>query len=274
MDYLKFKDIQINNRRYYTADFKLEKNSNNMNHTHDFYEVITITDGEFKEYNNDKEYVLNKGYVHFIKPTDKHYLTTSKKDNNILRNIVFEENFFKELLKDIDGVNIDNIFKPFQLEEKSFDMFIEKISLLDKIDNTEEINICLLKSIFYDMILNINFLDKYKDDIPKWLSNCYIKIQEEDNFINGLDYFVKISGKSQPHLTRQLKKYYNITPTDLINNLRIQKSASLLCLTNEKILDIALECGFENISYFNRIFKEKYSITPREYRDINKNIFK
>ena len=49
---MKFKDIQINNRKYYTADFKLASYSLIKNHTHDFYEVITITSGEFIEYNN------------------------------------------------------------------------------------------------------------------------------------------------------------------------------------------------------------------------------
>jgi AraC-like DNA-binding protein len=36
--------------------------------------------------------------------------------------------------------------------------------------------------------------------------------------------------------------------------------------TSERIINIALECGFNNISYFNRSFKKKYGISPTEYR--------
>lgn len=124
------------------------------------------------------------------------------------------------------------------------------------------------------MIFNIKFCNEDKNDVPKWLGRCYMKIQEDENYIKGLPYLIQLSGKSQSHLTRQLKKYYHITPTDFINNLRVQKTASLLCLTDEKILEIALECGFENMSYYNRIFKEKYGVTPRQYRDMNNKFFK
>lgn len=275
MDYLKFKDThQINNRPYYTADFKFASNSKNRNHTHDFYEVITITSGDFIEYNSGEKFILKKGYVHFIKPTDRHYLVTNENKNNILRNIVFEEKFFKVCFNDIKSVDIDSIYTPFKLDENFFNIFNQKIKLLDKIDNTEELNIHLIKSIVYDFIIAKKSFDENRDTIPKWLKNAYLEIQKEENYIKGLDYFIEICGKSQAHLTRQLKKYYNTTPTDLINNLRIQKIASLLCLTDDKILDIALDCGFENMSYFNRIFKQKYGINTRQYRDVNKKFFK
>ncbi len=275
MDYLKFKEThQINNRCYYTADFKFSNNSINRNHTHDFYEVITVTSGDFIEYNNEKKFILDKGYVHFIKPTDAHYLVTNENKNNILRNIVFEEKFFEICFKDIKSIDIESIYTPFKLDEKFFNIFKEKIKLLDRIDNTDELNIHLIKSIVYDFIIAKKSFDENKDTIPKWLKYAYLEMQKEENYIIGLDCFIEICGKSHEHLTRQLKKYYNTTPTDLINNLRIQKIASLLCLTDDKILDIALSCGFENMSYFNRVFKQKYGVSPRQYRDINKNFLK
>jgi len=43
-------------------------------------------------------------------------------------------------------------------------------------------------------------------------------------------------------------------------------AARLLMLTNDSILDIALSCGYENLSYFNRSFKKRYKKTPSEYR--------
>lgn len=47
--------------------------------------------------------------------------------------------------------------------------------------------------------------------------------------------------------------------------LKLQKAEALLSGTNDKIIDIALECGFDNISYFNRTFKKQYGMSPSEY---------
>ena len=110
--------------------------------------------------------------------------------------------FFKQLLEEVDLQNTDHIFKPFKLDENTFDVF-KKIRLLDKIDNTEN-KYVLIKSIFFDMIFNIKFCNEDKNDVPKWLGRCYMKIQEDENYIKGF-YLIQLSGKSQSHLTRQLK---------------------------------------------------------------------
>ena len=44
--------------------------------------------------------------------------------------------------------------------------------------------------------------------------------------------------------------------------------------TNNAIMDISLEVGFDNLSYFNKLFKRKYNLTPKEFRTINSTIFK
>lgn len=51
-----------------------------------------------------------------------------------------------------------------------------------------------------------------------------------------------------------------------INALRLQKARSLLLNTDKKILDIMLECGFQNQSSFNRVFREETGLSPRDYR--------
>jgi AraC family cel operon transcriptional repressor len=74
------------------------------------------------------------------------------------------------------------------------------------------------------------------------------------------------SRKTQEHVTRSFKKHLNMTPTVFINNLRLNKAAFLLTSTDKSIFDISFVCGFESISYFNRLFKEKYYFSPNKYR--------
>lgn len=47
--------------------------------------------------------------------------------------------------------------------------------------------------------------------------------------------------------------------------LKLQKAEALLLGTKDKIIDVALECGFDNISYFNRAFKKQYGMSPSEF---------
>ena len=44
-------------------------------------------------------------------------------------------------------------------------------------------------------------------------------------------------------------------------------AAARLIETDEQIIEIAIDTGFNNISYFNRIFKKRFGVTPKEYRN-------
>lgn len=57
-----------------------------------------------------------------------------------------------------------------------------------------------------------------------------------------------------------------MTTWDYINIKRIDKAISLLSTTDETILNIATQCGFNNSANFNRIFKKITQLTPKQYR--------
>ena len=51
-----------------------------------------------------------------------------------------------------------------------------------------------------------------------------------------------------------------------LKHYRLEKAAALLRETDRTILEIAMETGFDNLSYFTRSFKEKYGISPGKFR--------
>ena len=73
--------------------------------------------------------------------------------------------------------------------------------------------------------------------------------------------------KNEKYLGRLFKHEIGISFSDYVLAKRLKRAEKLLKTTEEKIIEIALECGFNNISYFNRVFKEKNGISPSEYRD-------
>jgi AraC-like DNA-binding protein len=54
--------------------------------------------------------------------------------------------------------------------------------------------------------------------------------------------------------------------TARLNELRLRKAAELLTLTQRRISDIAFECGFNDLSYFNRSFRRRFGLTPTAAR--------
>ena len=71
---------------------------------------------------------------------------------------------------------------------------------------------------------------------------------------------------SESYVTKIFSRKFKCKFREYINILRIEKAKYLLESSNKKIVDIMLECGFENQSSFNRIFKEKCGVSPFEYR--------
>lgn len=71
---------------------------------------------------------------------------------------------------------------------------------------------------------------------------------------------------TQNYLSSQFKAYFGVTMISYINSLRADHAAMLLKETDSTIQDIAVLCGFSTSDALNRVFKQKYGITPGNYR--------
>ena len=89
----------------------------------------------------------------------------------------------------------------------------------------------------------------------------------EDLTVTEIAYKLNISVH---YLCHVFKEETGITPTDYRNSVKLTNAKRLLVSTDQKISDIALECGFGSASYFSKIFLKTEKITPKEYRSILK----
>ena len=78
------------------------------------------------------------------------------------------------------------------------------------------------------------------------------------------------AGLSPYHFLRTFEQLTGVTPHQFILRARLRQAAMRLSTEPTKILDIALDCGFGDISNFNRAFRAEFGVNPRLYR-ISKN---
>ncbi len=69
---------------------------------------------------------------------------------------------------------------------------------------------------------------------------------------------------------REFAKLYNDTPANYIKTKRLEKAAELLLISDQRITEIAFDCGFNDLANFTKSFSEKYNISPTNYRLENK----
>jgi len=76
------------------------------------------------------------------------------------------------------------------------------------------------------------------------------------------------SGLSAPYFSTVFKDEMGENLSNYLNRLRVEKAAAMLITTNEPIGEIAVNCGFEDQSWFSKIFKNNTGFTPGKYREI------
>lgn len=74
------------------------------------------------------------------------------------------------------------------------------------------------------------------------------------------------SGLSPYHFLRTFQQVTGVTPHQYIRRARLRKAAIRLASEREKVLDIALDSGFGDVSNFNRAFRTEFGVSPRTYR--------
>ena len=61
---------------------------------------------------------------------------------------------------------------------------------------------------------------------------------------------------------KYFKQYMGVPFIQYLNEFRLEKAAGMLLSTPDPVTAVAQRCGFDNISYFNRLFREKVRKTP------------
>jgi AraC-like DNA-binding protein len=102
-------------------------------------------------------------------------------------------------------------------------------------------------------------LDERKEKIERYIStNLFDKV--------SLEEVAAYLGMNRTYFCLFFKRHYGKGFADYLNDLRVDKAASMLLHGNRQISEIAKECGFKTAAYFTRAFRRSRGMTPGEYR--------
>ncbi len=258
-------------------------------HTHDYIEMIYMCSGSTRHIINGTEITLNAGELLFLGQNTRQEIFPADKDDIAVNFIILPQFFEKTIL--MLGEE-DTPLRKFIIDclcsgEESGKYLHFKVSDVLPVQNLIE---NLLWTLIYgsqtkrqinQTTMGLLFLQllSYTDRLVMDNGSeegAVIKIFRyiEENYRNGsLTELARLLNYDIYHLSGEIKKKTGRTFTQLIQDKRLSQSAFLLKNTNLKVSQVAAAVGYENISYFHRIFTKQFSVTPRVYRLANKDTF-
>lgn len=160
------------------------------------------------------------------------------------------------------------------LGAESFSAFVRKLDGLLKESETvpPPLRGPLAESLFLDLALELlrDEGERRGENAPHWLRSACASMESRKNLRAGGERLAELSGKSKEHVIRQMRRYYGMTPTQYINEIRLRTASRLLVDSDRPVLDIGYSLGFQNPSYFAQLFKEKYGMPPTRFRAVRR----
>lgn len=246
-------------------------------HCHDYYEIFMTVSGTVTHWINGVTKELPEGTLVFIRPDDIHgYIyETPKSTQTSYINFAFTKEtadaMFSYLTDSFPSEYLKTCTMPptvmvSNTEKKRLVALFSELNTMDWQDKhiLKIRSRVILADIFTRLFYNVQ--SKEKETMPSWLMSLTRAMEKPENFSAGIRRLAEISQKSDKHISRNLKKYFDMTPSEYINNLRLNYASNLLINTNTAIIDICYICGFQNLSYFYRVFKKNYNLSPGDFR--------
>ena len=237
-------------------------------HGHDFAELFWIDAGRGVHRINGAEIPLRPGSLVLMRPSDRHGIDPDTREGVKLTNIAFPRDAFDDL-----GSRYFTR-RAFWQPGKFPVMHQTEPGQLHRLNRwADDLSQAPRERLFLDRFL-LNVLteldgghgDTPPKNAPDWLVEACRAIQKRENFSGGVEQFLRLCGRSREHVARTVRLHLGKTPTDYVNGIRIAYAQRQLEMGDQTILDIALDCGIENLSHFYSLFRAQTGMTPRAYR--------
>ena len=291
---LKMEDNMNGNLPFFVRRYSA-RNKLTQLHRHKYMQINYIYRGRLKHAIKNNEFEVIKGNIFVIPPYVPHRLISI--DGNASAEIFefeFNVDFINESFHSIENVEsfLDFAYlEPFLVSESDIkpslnlsgavQVEVEDIlnSVLREYTDKQSGFILMVKAQLLKLLVIVGreftsdieqsvhrpIFDRHRDAI-------YNAIKFIDNNYNtniSIEDAAKVSMLSQSYFCYLFKSITSKTFIEYLNRLRISKALDLLSNTDNKVLDICYEIGFNNVNHFNRMFKQQTGTSPLIYRKMN-----
>lgn len=252
-------------------------------HKHNYIEMIYmckgstihIIDGTTITLKEKELLILNQHATQEILPCGEtdiaiNFIILPEFFDKYLTMINYEENFLKDFIIDcLTGKGSGIHFLHFEISNVlPIQNLVENLAftIVNNIPNKRLTNQITMGLLFIHLTNQTSKVhiggDNFDNEIILQVT-AYI----EENYRDGdLTTLANDLGYELTWLSKTIKKLTNKTFTELLQKKRLAQACYLLHHTQMSILDISLNVGYSNFSYFHRIFKNEYKKTPRQFR--------
>ena len=233
-------------------------------HLHEAIEIIYVTDGTVELGVGEELYHMDKGDFAIVFPNVIHHYQVFDSGKNkaiyLFFDPVLSANFFEELQK----------YSPEYPIIKKDKLHTDVANAVKTLAKAEECSPMLIQA-YVQIILAHAFSEM--NMVEKETVGSEDLVYKSVEYV-AKNYCEKISleqmaydlGISKYVLSRLFAKTFHCNFASYVNGIRLNYAISMLDGTNKTITTICFESGFESQRTFNRVFKERYRVTPREYR--------
>lgn len=255
-------------------------------HWHEEFEIGFVTEGSILLGCGNRQYKLDCGDIFFVNSNVLHSMRNSTHSGKaVFKSMAFHGSiisekttsifYIKYLLPILSSRNFREyvITKVNRYNPSIRDMLIEIWNLMSSEPADYEIQVRTeLSNIF--CVLN-KLQKKIEETHPLQMPNYLLekRVQVLLDYIHThyndkitIEELARTASISKTEVLRSFKIIVGMSPINYLNSYRLQRAAHMLIDTNKSIQEIAEDCGFNDNSYFSKLFKKKYSITPHDYR--------
>lgn len=256
-------------------------------HRHDFIEVLYVCEGSLINIIGGKQVVIEAGELLFLNQFTRHEILPAGK-NDIAINFMILPEFF-DVAYTMAGSN--NVLADFlvnvlrQNEEKGEYLHFrvaEVLQIQNLLENMiyslvtgrgdqNRINQTTMGLIFLYLLDSVQYAEmRVPNQYENMISMTTLDYIEQNYKTATLTELCVRLHLPMHVLSKMIKKNTGFNFKELLQRKRMNKAIELMCETELPISDIIAAVGYENGSYFHRVFREKYHVTPRAFREINR----
>ena len=238
-------------------------------HDHDFHEVFFVEGGRGVHTINGERRPLVSGLLAFIRDRDVHGLAADGGELRIV-NIAFAKRSWTAAMKryfdDTDDVmrlpHADRVRPMSGDDHAQLRRVVTRMQLAGRTQATLD---HFLIEAMWAWLRSAKSTDDHSPP-PDWLTEAVRDIADPEVLQGGTPAFADRAGRSADHVARAARQYLGKSPTELINEARMDHAARALAGSDRSILDIAIDVGLPNLAHFYKLFAARHGCTPRKYR--------